>query len=237
MGSGTRDIGDAFIDGDGVLVVEVMKGLVVIDADLAKGAEESLGGGDGEDDAGIERLHENAVADQIELRSPGQAKLVAAELRGAGGELKDAAVALSKQVGIVMGIGPALSVEDGEHGAAQADLTVAGGVAVDVNVGDDLGGLLDVSDFAEVDRFGEAGGDGVALGVAGEIASADARHGEEENGGGGQDGGNHDGGGAGQRTGEPLHRRDGAAAREQAGNGERRGVGGRRARNGATPWP
>ena len=106
----------------------------------------------------------------------------------------------------MMRIGPAPAIEEGEHGSTEADLAVAGGVAVDVDVGDDLGGLLDVSDFAEVDRIGEAGGDGVALGVAGEIASADARHGEEENGGGGQDGGDHDGGGAGQRTGEPLHR-------------------------------
>ena len=71
---GRTESGDAFIDGHGVFVVEVMEGLVVIDADLAKGAEESLGGGDGEDDVGVERLHQNAVVDQIGLRPPGQAE-------------------------------------------------------------------------------------------------------------------------------------------------------------------
>ena len=61
-------------------MVKVMKGLVVVDADLAKRAEQGLGGGNGEDDAGVERLHEDAVVDQIRLRSAGQANLVAGEL-------------------------------------------------------------------------------------------------------------------------------------------------------------
>ena len=149
--------------------------------------------------------------------------------RGAGVarvELEDVSVALGDDGGFAAGIAPAVAVEVGEDGAAQADEAVSGGVAFDVDVGDDLGGLLDVSDFAEVDGVGEAGGDGVALGVAGEIASADAGHGEEEQGGGGEDGGHHDHGGAGQRSGEPVQGGDGAAALEESGNGQRRGVGG-----------
>jgi len=54
-----------------------------------------------------------------------------------------------------MGIGPSLAVEEGEHGSAQAELAVSRSVAVDVDVGDDLGGCW-MCRSREIDRIGEA---------------------------------------------------------------------------------
>ena len=78
VGDGQGDVGDTFIDGDDALVVEAVEGLVVINGDLTKGAEESLGGWDGEDDGGVQRLHEDTVTEQIGLRTAGETDLVAA---------------------------------------------------------------------------------------------------------------------------------------------------------------
>src|ERR1700687_4202334 len=127
-----------------------------------------------------------------------------------GGELEDTTITLGEHVGFAMRIGPSFSVQHGEDTTAETEiLMIANGVAIDVEVGDDLRGLLDASDFTEVDGIGEAGGDGVALGVAGEITSADARHDEKEKGGGGENGSHNHRSGAGQRGGEAVHGRNG----------------------------
>ena len=195
-----------------------MKGLVIVHAHGAKGAEQGLRGGNGEDDGGVERLHEHPVMDQVTLGSARQAHRLAAIRRNRS---KRELVPV-QHLGLVMRIAPPLSVKVGEHRTTQPDLAVARGVADDADVCNQLGRLLNVSDFAQVDRIREPGGDGVALGVTRKVASTDARHGEEKNHRSGQDGGNHDGSGAGQRAREPLHGRDGAAAGAQARYHQRR---------------
>src|ERR1039458_2843712 len=104
-GQGGGDVGDAFVEGDDAIMVEVVEGLVVIDADVAEGTEESLGGGDGEDDGGAERFHEDAVAETIGLGATGEAEVCAiGDAGGAGVELKDVSVVLGDDIGFAAGI-------------------------------------------------------------------------------------------------------------------------------------